>query len=289
MFHKWQIQLMLVFLFFQSHAFGLKFSYAATGTSTSSSFIQPIHSTIRTVLSDDRKSTKSLLLYMAISDKKATSGSTGKSKIEKMTTTTPVKKRKVNSGEANESSTSTVLESKDPINKKKSDKAAPNKKSKKDISISALEIEIPTTTKNNEDESTRSKNKEKSNNKSILKMSAEDRNLIVSDILSVIMQEVGEGDRRYLDRELDGGGGGGGGEDSSSTGGDNNKHNKLLNGVVRIYCTHSLPNFGMPWQRQKQEFSTSTGFMIDGRRILTNAHAVEYGSLIQVKKRQSEQ
>lgn len=63
---------------------------------------------------------------------------------------------------------------------------------------------------------------------------------------------------------------------------------KLLNGVVRIYCTHSQPNFGMPWQRMKQEFSTSTGFVIDGRRILTNAHAVEYGSLIQVKKRSSE-
>lgn len=44
----------------------------------------------------------------------------------------------------------------------------------------------------------------------------------------------------------------------------------------------------MPWQRQKQEFSTSTGFVIDGNRILTNAHAVEYGSLVQVKKRQSE-
>ena len=29
--------------------------------------------------------------------------------------------------------------------------------------------------------------------------------------------------------------------------------------------------------------------MIEGRKILTNAHAVEYGSLIQVKKRQSEQ
>lgn len=63
---------------------------------------------------------------------------------------------------------------------------------------------------------------------------------------------------------------------------------KLLNGVVRIYCTHSQPNFGMPWQRMKQEFSTSTGFVIDGNRILTNAHAVEYGSLIQVKKRSSE-
>jgi S1-C subfamily serine protease len=63
---------------------------------------------------------------------------------------------------------------------------------------------------------------------------------------------------------------------------------ELLNGVVRIYCTHSQPNFGMPWQRMKQEFSTSTGFVIDGNRILTNAHAVEYGSLIQVKKRSSE-
>jgi S1-C subfamily serine protease len=44
----------------------------------------------------------------------------------------------------------------------------------------------------------------------------------------------------------------------------------------------------MPWQRQKQEFSTSSGFIIDKKRIITNAHAVEYGSLIQVKKRQSE-
>eukprot|EP01041_Mallomonas_annulata_P009432 gene9432-19589_t len=62
----------------------------------------------------------------------------------------------------------------------------------------------------------------------------------------------------------------------------------ILNGVVRIYCTHSEPSFGMPWQRKKQDFSTSTGFMISGEFILTNAHAVEYGSLIQVKKRQSE-
>lgn len=63
---------------------------------------------------------------------------------------------------------------------------------------------------------------------------------------------------------------------------------KLFNGVVRIYCTHAQPNFGMPWQKLRQEFSTSSGFVISGNRILTNAHAVEYGSLIQVKKRQSE-
>lgn len=62
----------------------------------------------------------------------------------------------------------------------------------------------------------------------------------------------------------------------------------VLNGVVRIFCTHSEPNFHMPWQRKKQELSTSSGFIIPGRRILTNAHAVEYGSLVQVKKCHSE-
>ena len=67
-----------------------------------------------------------------------------------------------------------------------------------------------------------------------------------------------------------------------------NAHSNLLDSVVRIYCTHSQPNFAMPWQRMKQEFSTSTGFVIDNKRILTNAHSIEYGSLVQVKKRQSE-
>lgn len=67
-----------------------------------------------------------------------------------------------------------------------------------------------------------------------------------------------------------------------------NNQNKMLNSVLRISCTHSEPNFGMPWQRQKQESSTSSGFVISNRRIITNAHSVEYGSLIQVKKRESE-
>jgi len=62
----------------------------------------------------------------------------------------------------------------------------------------------------------------------------------------------------------------------------------MLNSVVRIYCTHSQPNYCQPWQRLRQEFSTSSGFIISQNQILTNAHAVEYGSLIQVKKRKSE-
>lgn len=51
----------------------------------------------------------------------------------------------------------------------------------------------------------------------------------------------------------------------------------------QIYCTHNMPNWSLPWQRLKQEQSTSTGFVIDGRRIITNAHAVEYSTMIQVK------
>jgi S1-C subfamily serine protease len=62
----------------------------------------------------------------------------------------------------------------------------------------------------------------------------------------------------------------------------------MTDAVLRIFCTHSKPSYVMPWQIQRQEFSTSSGFAIAGRRILTNAHAVEYGSLVQVKKRQSE-
>lgn len=74
---------------------------------------------------------------------------------------------------------------------------------------------------------------------------------------------------------------------------------EILNGVIRVYCTHSEPNFNIPWQRKKQESSTSSGFVItqmhktnNGKTlkpyIITNAHSVEYGSIIQVKKRQSE-
>ncbi|CAN0417198.1 unnamed protein product [Pylaiella littoralis] len=60
---------------------------------------------------------------------------------------------------------------------------------------------------------------------------------------------------------------------------------ETLDNVLRIYCTHNMPNWSLPWQRLKQEQSTSTGFVIDGRRIITNAHSVEYATMIQVRRR----
>jgi V8-like Glu-specific endopeptidase len=56
----------------------------------------------------------------------------------------------------------------------------------------------------------------------------------------------------------------------------------ILDSVVRIYCTHNLPSYSLPWQRLRQDQSTSTGFVIEGRRIITNAHSVEYSTMIQV-------
>lgn len=55
-------------------------------------------------------------------------------------------------------------------------------------------------------------------------------------------------------------------------------------GVVKVFCVHSRPDFSLPWQRNRQVSSHSTGFMIDGgednRWLLTNAHSVEYHSQV---------
>ena len=240
---KWYIQQVLFFLFFQSCIVGLKFFNAVSGTlmsggAGSTAFSQlDIESTRIT----HRGSTKSLLLRMAISDKKS---STAKSKVDKKSSATSavVKQRKVGAQETNESTNPMKLNSKG-LSKQKAVKTAVMSTEKADLKKSTEEAPKISTDSDEIGEKRRTKNKEISN-KSVLKMSSEDRNLIVSDILSMIMQEVGEGERRQLfDRDLDIYDEKGRGEDASSTDADN-RHSKLLNGVVRIYCTHSLPNFG---------------------------------------------
>ena len=66
-------------------------------------------------------------------------------------------------------------------------------------------------------------------------------------------------------------------------------HHALWDSVIRVYCTHNEPDYLMPWQRSRQYSSTSSGFVVRiegvGLRIMTNAHAVEYGSIIQVRRR----
>ncbi|XP_057479114.1 protease Do-like 9 [Actinidia eriantha] len=61
-----------------------------------------------------------------------------------------------------------------------------------------------------------------------------------------------------------------------------------MDAVVKVFCTHTEPNFSLPWQRKRQYSSSSSGFVIGGRRVLTNAHSVEHYTQVKLKKRGSE-
>ncbi|CAK9310046.1 unnamed protein product [Citrullus colocynthis] len=59
----------------------------------------------------------------------------------------------------------------------------------------------------------------------------------------------------------------------------------FLNAVVKVYCTHTAPDYSLPWQKQRQFTSTGSAFMIGDGRLLTNAHCVEHDTQVKVKKR----
>ncbi|WIA23171.1 hypothetical protein OEZ86_010064 [Tetradesmus obliquus] len=62
----------------------------------------------------------------------------------------------------------------------------------------------------------------------------------------------------------------------------------IMEAVVKVFCIHTEPNFSLPWQRKRQYSSNSSGFMISGRRILTNAHCVDHHTQVKVKRRGSD-
>ncbi|GLJ14809.1 hypothetical protein SUGI_0240630 [Cryptomeria japonica] len=66
------------------------------------------------------------------------------------------------------------------------------------------------------------------------------------------------------------------------------KGSPSMNAVVKVFCVHTEPNFSLPWQRKRQFSSNSSGFIIDGRRVLTNAHSVEHHTQVKLKKRGSD-
>ncbi|KAK4801453.1 hypothetical protein SAY86_021940 [Trapa natans] len=61
-----------------------------------------------------------------------------------------------------------------------------------------------------------------------------------------------------------------------------------MDAVVKVFCVHTEPNFSLPWQRKRQYSSSSSGFVIKGKRILTNAHSVEHYTQVKVKQRGSD-
>ncbi|XP_050140377.1 protease Do-like 2, chloroplastic isoform X2 [Malus sylvestris] len=59
----------------------------------------------------------------------------------------------------------------------------------------------------------------------------------------------------------------------------------FLNAVVKVYCTHTAPDYSLPWQKQRQYTSTGSAFMIGDGKLLTNAHCVEHYTQVKVKRR----
>ncbi|GMN38139.1 hypothetical protein TIFTF001_007373 [Ficus carica] len=53
----------------------------------------------------------------------------------------------------------------------------------------------------------------------------------------------------------------------------------FLNAVVKVYCTHTAPDYSLPWQKQRH------AFMIGDGKLLTNAHCVEHETQVKVKRR----
>ena len=47
------------------------------------------------------------------------------------------------------------------------------------------------------------------------------------------------------------------------------RFDSMSESVVKIFCIHSEPAFNQPWTKRRQTSSTSSGFAIPGRRILT--------------------
>lgn len=65
-------------------------------------------------------------------------------------------------------------------------------------------------------------------------------------------------------------------------------YDEVFDSIVKIYATHNFePDTTMPWQKRHSYASYSSGFVIKGRQILTNAHSVEYAGQVLVRRRGS--
>jgi S1-C subfamily serine protease len=61
----------------------------------------------------------------------------------------------------------------------------------------------------------------------------------------------------------------------------------IENSVVKVFSTVGYPDVYKPWTKQAPAELTGSGVVIDGKRILTNAHVVLYASQIQIQANQA--
>jgi S1-C subfamily serine protease len=54
--------------------------------------------------------------------------------------------------------------------------------------------------------------------------------------------------------------------------------------VVKVYATQQVPNYTEPWSRGTTESVTGSGCLIEGRRVLTNAHVVSDSTFVTLRR-----
>ncbi|MEJ2111561.1 MAG: serine protease, partial [Acidobacteriota bacterium] len=62
---------------------------------------------------------------------------------------------------------------------------------------------------------------------------------------------------------------------------------QVENSIVKIFSTLRKPDFAQPWTKQSAMEVTGSGFVIEGNRILTNAHVVLYSTQVEVQGNKS--
>jgi S1-C subfamily serine protease len=63
--------------------------------------------------------------------------------------------------------------------------------------------------------------------------------------------------------------------------------NTVENSVVKVFSTVRYPDYYRPWTKQSPTEMSGSGVVIEGKRILSNAHVVEYASQVQVQANQA--
>jgi len=75
--------------------------------------------------------------------------------------------------------------------------------------------------------------------------------------------------------------------DENPTGPGDPVSNVIGNSVVKIFATLRSPDLAKPWSKQAPAEISGSGVVIDGHRILTNAHLVTYASQVQIQANQA--
>ena len=65
------------------------------------------------------------------------------------------------------------------------------------------------------------------------------------------------------------------------------KSNAVENSVVKVFSTVRYPDVFRPWTKQAPTEATGSGVVIEGKRILSNAHVVLYASQVQIQGNQA--